>query len=134
MEFFALAFVHDAAALAKPLLSFVDHLSHWSANVQAPNAAPLLAPPAQELRPTLDGAPAATRVNGAIDMSPLTLFMKADIVVKGVMAVLLFASFWSWAIILGKWMRISSVRAQADKFEQMFWSGRSLDDVYATLQ
>ncbi|MBP6014825.1 MAG: protein TolQ [Alphaproteobacteria bacterium] len=67
-------------------------------------------------------------------MSPWTLFMKADIVVKSVMGILLFCSFWSWAIILGKWMRLGSVRAQADKFEQMFWSGRSLDDVYATLQ
>ncbi|MEQ1868302.1 MAG: protein TolQ [Alphaproteobacteria bacterium] len=67
-------------------------------------------------------------------MSPVALFMKADIVVKAVMGVLLVASVWSWAIILGKWMRISRVRAQAEKFEQMFWSGRSLDDVYQALQ
>jgi biopolymer transport protein TolQ len=67
-------------------------------------------------------------------MSPLALFMKADIVVKSVMGMLLLASFWSWAIILGKWLRLSGVRSQADKFEQLFWSGRSLDDVYATLQ
>ncbi|MFM9863855.1 MAG: protein TolQ [Micropepsaceae bacterium] len=67
-------------------------------------------------------------------MSPVALFMKADIVVKSVMGVLLIASVWSWAIIIGKWMRISRVRAQAEKFEQMFWSGRSLDDVYQALQ
>ncbi|MCE9523703.1 MAG: protein TolQ [Alphaproteobacteria bacterium] len=68
-----------------------------------------------------------------LDMSPLALFMKADIIVKSVMGVLLLASFWSWAIIIGKWLRVGAVRRQADKFEQLFWSGRSLDDLYATL-
>ncbi len=120
--------------MAKPLLAFADHLTHLASNVQAPSAAPV--------DPIPSAAPVApielTKSEGgdavAIDMSPWTLFMKADIVVKSVMGILLFCSFWSWAIILGKWMRLGSVRAQADKFEQMFWSGRSLDDVYATLQ
>lgn len=135
MEFSALALVHDAAAFAKPLLALADHLAHWGASAQAPDAAPLAPPPSsaplQPIEVTTTGGEAS---GGALDMSPLALFMKADIVVKGVMAVLLLASFWSWAIILGKWMRVSRVRGQADKFEQMFWSGRSLDDVYATLQ
>src|SRR6185295_3443536 len=135
MEFFALAFAHDAAAFAKPLLSLLDQVTHFASNVQAPNAAPLGPPPsAAPLQPIDVATTSEGGTNAVVDMSPLALFMKADIVVKGVMAVLLFASFWSWAIILGKWMRISSVRAQADKFEQLFWSGRSLDDVYATLQ
>ena len=137
MEFSALALVHDAAAFVKPLLALADHLTHLADAVQAPNAAPMdptpetipLAPPegGQEAGP--GAGPGAS-----IDMSPITLFMKADIVVKAVMGVLLLASVWSWAIIIGKWMRIGRVRAQAERFEQMFWSGRSLDDVYQTLQ
>ena len=134
MEFSALSYLPDVAALAKPLFAFADHLTHLAGNVQAPSAAPV--------DPTPSAAPVApielTNTEGGesvvIDMSPWALFMKADIVVKSVMGVLLFCSFWSWAIILGKWMRLGRVRAQADKFEQMFWSGRSLDDVYATLQ
>jgi biopolymer transport protein TolQ len=134
MELSALALVHDAIALVKPLLSLADHLTHFGDSLQAPDAAPVgPAPEAVPINPvevtTTGGSEAA-----ALDMSPLTLFLKADIVVKAVMGILLLASFWSWAIILGKWMRVGRVRSQAEKFEQMFWSGRSLDDVYATVQ
>ncbi len=136
MEFSALTSLPDVAAFAKPLLAFADHLTHLASNVQAPSAAPVdPIPSAAPVAPIeLTKAEGGDTTSAIIDMSPLTLFMKADIVVKIVMGILLFCSFWSWAIILGKWMRLGSVRAQADKFEQMFWSGRSLDDVYATLQ
>lgn len=134
MEFTALVSLPDVAAFAKPLLAFADHLTHLASNVQAPNAAPVdPIPSAAPVAPIeLTKSEAGDAV--VIDMSPLTLFMKADIVVKAVMGVLLFCSFWSWAIIIGKWLRLGSVRSKADRFEQMFWSGRSLDDVYATLQ
>ena len=135
MEFSALVHLPDVAAFAKPLLAFADHLTHLASNVQAPNAAPVdPTPSAAPIAPIELTKSESDASSAVVDMSPLTLFMKADIVVKCVMGVLLFCSFWSWAIILGKWMRLGSVRAQADRFEQMFWSGRSLDDVYATLQ
>ena len=135
MELSALALVHDAAAFAKPFLAFVDHLTHFGDAVQGPSAAPVGPPPSSApLDPITVTTTDPSSANGVIDMSPLTLFMKADIVVKGVMAVLLLCSFWSWAIILGKWMRVGSVRGHAEKFEQAFWSGRSLDDLYAQLQ
>jgi biopolymer transport protein TolQ len=134
MEFSALALVNDAIPLFKPLIAFVDQLTHV-AGMQAPDAAPLSPPPSSApLQPIDVTVTGGDQANGAgLDMSPLALFMKADIVVKAVMGILLFASFWSWAIILGKWMRVGSVRRQADRFEQLFWSGRSLDDLYATL-
>jgi biopolymer transport protein TolQ len=137
MEFSTLALVHDAAAFVKPLLALADQWTHLADAVQAPDAAPV--DPAPETIPLAppDGGPSSADGKGigeALDMSPLTLFMKADIVVKAVMGILLFASVWSWAIILGKWMRLGSVRAQAERFEQLFWSGRSLDDVYQSLQ
>jgi biopolymer transport protein TolQ len=137
MEFTALAFVQDAAAFVKPLFALADHVAHFADAVQAPDAAPLdPTPETIPLAPPEGGREAApgASLGAEIDMSPMALFMKADIVVKSVMVVLLLASVWSWAIIIGKWMRIGRVRQQAERFEQMFWSGRSLDDVYQTLQ
>jgi biopolymer transport protein TolQ len=136
MELSALAFVHEAAALLKPLLALADHWMHFADNVQGPSPAPVdPAPQAVPLEPVEATRTGGTDANGVvIDMSPWALFLKADIVVKSVMGVLLFASIWSWAIIFGKWSRLGSVRSAADRFEQTFWSGRSLDDVYAQLQ
>ena len=137
MEFTALALAHDAAAFVKPLLALADHLTHFAEQVQAPDAAPVdPVPQTIPLAPPEGGREAApgSGLGAPIDMSPVTLFMKADIVVKAVMGILLIASVWSWAIIIGKGMRIGRVRAQAERFEQMFWSGRSLDDVYQALQ
>ena len=75
---------------------------------------------------------AATGLGGAAapDMSILGLFLQADWVVKLVVILLLLASFWSWAIIIDKLRRLRRVRAQADQFEEAFWSGNSIDDLY----
>jgi biopolymer transport protein TolQ len=58
------------------------------------------------------------------------LFMQADIVVKLVMIGLLAASVWVWAIVFEKWSSIRRVNKAADGFEDRFWSGGSLDDLY----
>ncbi|HAK63016.1 MAG: protein TolQ [Pseudomonadota bacterium] len=65
-----------------------------------------------------------------VDFSMWGLFMRADIVVKLVMILLVLASFWSWAIIFDKFMRFRRVFAQADRFEEVFWSGNSLEELY----
>lgn len=67
------------------------------------------------------------------DFSLAGLFMNADIVVKAVIVGLGLASLWSWAIIIDKWLKIGSLSRKADKFEDMFWSGKSLDDLYKNL-
>src|SRR5215467_5569073 len=64
-----------------------------------------------------------------IDMSVYGLFMQADWVVKSVMIALLLASFWSWAIIFEKMMRLRSLKKSAQTFEDTFWSGVSLEDL-----
>jgi biopolymer transport protein TolQ len=69
----------------------------------------------------------------AVDLSILELFSNAHIVVKLVMLGLLFASVWSWAIILEKLFLYTKARKDADKFEQVFWSGQSLDELYGAL-
>ena len=63
----------------------------------------------------------------------LDLFLMADIVVKAVMIGLIVASIWSWAIIFEKIFAFRRARREADRFEQMFWSGQSLDELYAGL-
>ena len=67
---------------------------------------------------------------GPIDMSVYGLFMQADWVVKAVMIALLLASFWSWAIIFEKMIRLRSLKKSAQGFEDTFWSGVSLEDLY----
>ena len=64
------------------------------------------------------------------DMSIWGLFMQADFIVKAVMIGLLLASFWCWAIIFEKLMRMRRLRRQASQFEESFWSGGSLDDLF----
>jgi len=63
----------------------------------------------------------------------LALFMHAHIVVQFVMLGLLLASIWSWAIILEKLFAFRRARHEADHFEQLFWSGQSLEELYAGL-
>jgi biopolymer transport protein TolQ len=63
----------------------------------------------------------------------LELFWQAHIVVKFVMIGLLLASVWSWAIIVEKVFSFRRARHEADRFEQMFWSGQSLDELYSGL-
>lgn len=64
------------------------------------------------------------------DMSIWGLFMQADFIVKAVMIGLVLASFWCWAIIFEKIMRMRRLRRQASQFEESFWSGGSLDDLF----
>jgi len=61
------------------------------------------------------------------------LFLQAHIVVQIVMVGLIVASIWSWAIIVEKIVTFRRARREADRFEQMFWSGQSLEELYATL-
>jgi biopolymer transport protein TolQ len=67
------------------------------------------------------------------DLSVLNLFLDAHIVVQLIMIGLLVASVWSWAIIAEKLMLLAATRIDTDKFEKVFWSGQSLEDLYQTL-
>ncbi len=67
----------------------------------------------------------------AHDMSLWGLFLQADWVVKAVMIGLLIASVWVWAIVFDKVTGLRRANRAADAFEDRFWSGGSLDDLYA---
>jgi len=68
------------------------------------------------------------------DITMWGLFMRADPVVKAVMALLILASFWSWAIIFEKAIRLRRLRRKTAKFEDTFWSGNPLDELFERLQ
>ena len=64
------------------------------------------------------------------DLSLWGLFVEADIVVKIVMLGLLAASVWVWAVVFEKWSSLRKVNREADGFEDRFWSGGSLEDLF----
>ena len=70
----------------------------------------------------------------AHDMSLWGLFWSAHIVVKLVMLGLLAASVWCWAIIVDKTLLFIRVKRAMDRFEEVFWSGQSLEELYLNLQ
>ena len=65
--------------------------------------------------------------------SLLDLFMEASLVVKAIMVGLVLASLWCWAIMWDKWRLFAKTKRQMDRFEDVFWSGGSLEDLYRTL-
>ncbi len=67
------------------------------------------------------------------DLSLTALFLQAHIVVQIVMIGLILASVWSWAIIVDRAMVYARSRQQISRFEKVFWSGHSLEDLYRTL-
>jgi len=77
--------------------------------------------------PTQIAAGAASAAN---DLSIWNLVMQADIIVQAVMASLVLISFWCWAIIFDKSFRLRSLVKRAEQFEESFWSGGSLDELY----
>ena len=64
------------------------------------------------------------------DVSLLALFLEAGPIVKAVMVGLLLASIWCWAIIIDKLATYRRARADAAAFEDDFWSGGSLEELY----
>ena len=64
------------------------------------------------------------------DLSMLGLFFRADVIVKIVLLILLGASFWSWSIIFEKMTRLRRLSRNTGAFEDAFWSGGSLEELY----
>jgi biopolymer transport protein TolQ len=66
-------------------------------------------------------------------LSIWALFMQANWVVKLVMLGLLVASIWTWAIVVDKVVSFGRMRLALNRFEQTFWSGQSLEELYRNL-
>jgi len=78
----------------------------------------------------MDAATAVGTVAPHADLSLWALFMQADIIVKSVMLGLLAASVWSWAIIVDKTLLFGRAKLEMNRFERVFWSGQSLEELY----
>ena len=79
-----------------------------------------------------DVAPAALPLVSA-DVSLIALFLQAHWVVKTVMLGLLACSVWVWAIAIDKIFLYSRTKRAMDRFEQAFWSGQSIEELYRAL-
>jgi biopolymer transport protein TolQ len=75
----------------------------------------------------------ATLASPVTQLSIWALFWQADWIVKLVMIGLVCASVWTWAIIFDKLVSYNRMRAALNRFEQVFWSGQSLEELYRTL-
>ena len=92
------------------------------------DSAPLAAPAgAIQVETTAIGPQSET----ALTFTPLGLFVRADIVVKCVLVLLVLASFWSWVLIIDKWIAFGTLKRKSRRFEKAFWSGRSIEELYA---
>ena len=69
-------------------------------------------------------------ISSGPDLTILGLFFQADPFVKGVMFLLIFASIWCWAIIINKSNTIRKEKKFSMEFEDVFWSGVNLDNLY----
>ena len=65
-----------------------------------------------------------------VDFSVWAIFSRAGFVVKCVIILLLAASIWSWAIIFQKLISYGSIRRDTDRFENAFWSGNPVEELY----
>jgi biopolymer transport protein TolQ len=67
------------------------------------------------------------------DLSLFSLFWQAHWIVQLVMIGLMVCSVWVWAIAIDKTFLFARMRKAMDRFEQAFWSGQSLEELYKTL-
>ncbi len=63
------------------------------------------------------------------EFSFYSLFTQAGWVVKAVMIILVIASLWSWAVAVDKFITFRLLKKRAERFEDTFWSGRTLEDL-----
>jgi len=105
-----------------------------AASAQGAQSAPIAAPTGPAAESQVLAAPPGTAAAPAGDVassfSIVSMFMRADIIVKAVMILLLLASLWSWTIIFNKLVTLASLKRKARRFEKLFWSGQSLDELY----
>ncbi len=97
----------------------------------APTGEPAQTAPLAAPTTNVDVSNGSTVAPSARGVSIIDMFVRADPLVKGVFLVLVLASFWSWVIIINKGLALSTLYRRAGKFEKMFWSGQSLDELYS---
>ena len=128
---------HAAAILLLVLAAILIPAAISPVSAQAPQSGPIAAPtgPAAQSQ-ALAPPPGALGSNGGLlgeaagNFSIVSMFMHSDYIVQAVMILLLIASLWSWTIIFNKLVTLSGLKRKARRFEKLFWSGQSLDELY----
>ena len=72
-------------------------------------------------------------LTSSADFSIINLFIRADIIVKLVIIILIAASIYSWAIIYDKYMLFRKINKSSDEFEEKFWKSKSAETFYNNL-
>ena len=67
------------------------------------------------------------------DFSLLSLFLRADIVVKSVIIILILCSIYSWAVIIEKFRLFKKINKSSEEFEEKFWNSKSAENFYNSL-
>ena len=75
----------------------------------------------------------AVGLASSADFSLINLFIRADIIVKSVIIILIACSIYSWAIIIDKVKLFKRINILAEEFEEKFWRSRSAETFYNNL-
>ena len=75
----------------------------------------------------------AVGLGSSVDFSLMSLFLRADIVVKSVIILLIVASIYSWAIIIEKFKLFKKINQSTVEFEEKFWKSKSAESFYNNL-
>ena len=75
----------------------------------------------------------AVGLASSADFSILNLFIRADIIVKSVIIILIVSSIYSWAIIIEKYKLFKKINKSSEEFENKFWKSRSAESFYNNL-
>ena len=75
----------------------------------------------------------AVGLTSSADFSILNLFLRADIIVKSVMILLVASSIYSWAIIIEKYRLFKKINQSSEEFENKFWKSKSAESFYNNL-
>ena len=67
------------------------------------------------------------------DFSLMSLFFRADIVVKSVIIILIVCSIYSWAVIIEKFRLFKKINKSSEEFEEKFWNSKSAETFYNNL-
>ena len=75
----------------------------------------------------------AVGLASSADFSILKLFLRADLIVKSVIIILIAASIYSWAVIIEKYRLFKKINKSSEEFENKFWKSRSAESFYNNL-
>ena len=75
----------------------------------------------------------AVGLASSADFSLINLFLKADIIVKSVIVLLILCSIYSWAVIFEKLKLFKKINNSSDQFEEKFWKSKSAETFYNNL-